>query len=109
MYMFLTPHLCITGTILGLIENPVAKRQTLLMCSMYVLTACVFDCSVEKVGRKFLGREVYQYTITTDLDVELPYVILVWAFTSSGDQEAARYELPPAIGEEKRVNSGVCC
>ena len=83
-------------------------QQTLLMCIMYVLTACVVDCSVEKVGRKLLEREVYQYTITIDVDVELPYVILVWAFTSSGDQEAARIELPPAIGEEKRVNSGMC-
>ena len=48
-----------------------------------------------------LRSDVFEYTIETDLDLELPYVIMVWAFTSNGDQEAARYEIQPAIGEEK--------
>ena len=45
--------------------------------------------------------DVFHFTIT-DLDIESPYVVLVWAFTILGDQEPARVELE-ARGEHCSV------
>ena len=44
-----------------------------------------------------LADTVSEYTIS-NLDVQLPYVILVWGFSISGDQDAARIELEPLGG-----------
>ena len=73
--------------------------QSVFLVLQWCCKVCVLCCSIEKIGGVLLGGDVFEYTIT-NLDVDLPYVILVWAFSISGDHEAARFELP-AFGKER--------
>ena len=68
------------------------------------MSYCV--CSIVQVGQKLLPDDVFEFTIS-NLDVELPYVVLVWAFSSSADHHPARVELPP-LGEGVCVCVCVC-
>ena len=74
---------------------------TLSHCMSY----CV--CSIVQVDQKLLPDDVFEFTIS-NLDVELPYVVLVWAFSSSADHHPARVELPP-LGEVVCLSLCVCC
>ena len=50
--------------------------------------------SVDLVAQVVLPDDVLQYTIT-NADIDNPYLIRVWAFTTMGDQDPARVDLEP--------------
>ena len=51
-------------------------------------------CSTDQVAQVVLPDDVFQFTII-NADIDNPYVILVWVFTTMGDQEATRVDLEP--------------